>query len=177
MATKKNVKLLLVENVENLGIVGDVVKVKAGYARNYLMPHGLAAQPTPGNMKAVEARRAEVERELRELRQKQEALLARLEGFELTVQRSHNDEGVLYGSVTQHDIVVALHAEGYDLLTERDVRIGAPIKHLDSYQIPIQLASDLKTEIKLWVVSDRPQDKLAAPGQEAQPAEAGAEEA
>ena len=163
MSTRKNIKLLLNENVDNLGIVGDVVGVRPGYARNYLLPHGLATDPSPGNIKRIASRRAEVEKQLRELRAQQEALLAKLEDFELTMQRSANEEGTLFGSVNQHDIATALQEEGFNI-TDRDVRIGAPIKQLDSYQIPIQLAADLKTTIKLWVVSDKPAEQLAAEG-------------
>ncbi len=168
---KKTVELLLTENVDNLGIVGDVVQVKAGYARNYLLPMGLATQPTPEAMKAIEARRAEVEHELRQLREQQERLIARLENFEITLQRSANEAGQLYGSVTQHDIAVALQEENF-AVTERDVRIGTPIKRLDSYDIPIQIADDLKTAIKLWVVSDRPIEELEGEGEPTAPAEA-----
>lgn len=155
MSKSRNIELLLLENIDNLGIVGDIVNVKPGYARNYLVPHGLATKPSPGAIKAVEERRAEVERELAAKRAELEKVFEKLKGFELTLQRSHNDDNILYGSVSQHDIAVALQEEGFDV-TERDVRIGNQIKHLDSYEIPVQLASDLKTEIKLWVVSDRP---------------------
>ena len=157
---KRMIELLLTENVENLGIVGDVVKVKPGYARNYLLPMGLATQPTDTAKARVAERRAKVEAELKALRQSQEKLIEALEGFEITIQRSHNEEGQLYGSVTQHDISSALQGEGHPV-KERDVRIGHPIKQLDSYMIPIQLALDLKTEIKLWVVSDKPAEELA----------------
>jgi len=176
MSTKKQIELLLVENVANLGIVGDIVNVKAGYARNYLLPYGLAAEPTEGNKRAVEARRAEVERQLRELRAQREQLIAKLEDFEITLQRSANEEGVLYGSVNQHDIAEALQEEGFNV-TERDVRIGDAIKRLDSYKIPVQLDDDLKTEIKLWVVSDKPAEQLHAEIAEAEAAERAAAEA
>ena len=172
MSTKNQIELLLTENVDNLGIVGDVVKVRSGYARNYLLPHGLATEPTEGAKRRVAERRAEVEAELKARREQQEKLIEKLATVEITLQRSHTDEGQLYGSVTQHDIVEALAAEGYHL-TERDVRIGAPIKRLDSYKIPIQLAADLKAEIKLWVVSDRPAEALGQPnpaGPQEQPA-------
>ncbi|MBI1375459.1 MAG: 50S ribosomal protein L9 [Phycisphaera sp.] len=167
MATKKSIKLLLTENVDSLGIVGDVVNVKPGYARNYLIPMGLADQPTQGNMKKVEERRKEVERQLRELREHQVKLIEQLEDFELTMKRAANEEGILYGSVSQHDIAEALIEEGFNL-KEREIRIGDPIKRLDSYKIPIQLANDLKTEIKLWVVSDKPIEELDAAMEEDQ---------
>jgi len=175
MSTKKSIELLLIENVDNLGIVGDVVQVRPGYARNYLLPMGLATTPTEGAKKAVEARRAEVEKQLREQREQQEKLIEKLEGYELTLQRSANEEGVLYGSVTQADIVLALEEEGFNI-TERDIRIGDQIKRLDSYEIPVQIAKDLKTEIKLWVVSDKPAEDLMAEEQARIDAEAAGEE-
>ncbi len=156
MSTKKTISLMLLDNVYNLGIVGDVVEVKAGYARNYLLPMGLATPPTEEARKAVEDRRAEVEREMREERQRRESLLERLEGCEITLQRAANEQGVLFGSVTQSDIAAALDDEGYHGIDAREVRIGEPFKRLDSYMVPIQLDEDLRTEIKVWVVSDRP---------------------
>ena len=161
MAGKRNIQLLLTENVENLGIVGDVVKVRSGYARNYLLPHRLATPPTEGAKAAVAERRAEVERQLREKRAQQEKMIEKLAGFEVSLMRAANEEGILYGSVTQHDIAVALQEAGF-AVTERDIRIGSAIKRLDSYPIPVQLADDLKAEIKLWVVSDKPAEQLMA---------------
>lgn len=157
--SSKTVELLLLENVDNLGIVGDVVTVKPGYARNYLLPLGKATVPTEEAKAAVAERRAQVEREMKELRTKREEMFGRLEDFELTIQRSANEQGILYGSITQHDISEALQEEGFDI-ADREVRIGDQIKRLDSYMIPIQLDKDLKTEIKLWVVSDKPVSEL-----------------
>jgi large subunit ribosomal protein L9 len=169
MSTRRNVKLLLTENVENLGIVGDVVEVRPGYARNFLLPNQLATTPTAGAIKKVAARRAEVEKQLRELRAQREALIERLKGQEITLQRSANEQGVLFGSVTQHDIALALQEEGFNV-TERDIRIGSPIKQLDSYIIPVALDKDLRTEIKLWVVSDKPAEQLETEKAPEQPA-------
>ncbi len=157
----KSIQLLLTENVDNLGIVGDVVKVKPGYARNYLLPMGKATDPTPGNIERLAERRRQVEEEMRKLRQAQELMVGKLEGYELTIQRSANDQGVLFGGVSQHDIAQAMRDEGFEV-EDRHIRIGQQIKRLDSYIIPIVIAQDLKTEIKLWVVSDRPTDQLEA---------------
>jgi large subunit ribosomal protein L9 len=151
----RTIELLLTENIENLGIVGDVVDVKPGYARNYLVPLGYAVKPTEGAKKALAERRAEVERELAALRKQLEQLVEKLEGAEVTLERSCNDQGWLYGSVTQHDIATALQEAGFNQVTDRHIRIGAAIKRIDSYEIPVQLDKDLRTEIKLWVVADR----------------------
>lgn len=154
----KLIELLLTENVENLGIVGDVVNVRSGYARNYLLPHGVGVRPTSSAKRALAEKRAQVEREMAALRIELEELNKKLHNFEVTIERSCNDQGHLYGSVTQRDIVVALHEEGFNKVRERHIRIGTAIKRVDSYQIPVQLDDDLKSEIKLWVVADRPLD-------------------
>lgn len=162
----KQIELLLLETVDNLGIVGDVVKVKPGYARNFLLPHGLAEKPTPEKIQELSARRAEVEAEMKKVRSAQEALIAKLSEVELTLERSANESGLLFGGVSQHDIAEALKAEGF-AVEDRHVRIGEKITRLDTYDIPIQLAKDLKCEIKLWVVSDKPMEaEEEAPAEE-----------
>ena len=160
----KLIELLLLENVDNLGIVGDVVKVRPGYARNYLLPHGLATPPTAGAVKRLAAKRAEVEAQMKQVRDRQVHLIANLEGHELTLQRSANEQGVIYAGVSQHEIAEALRAEGYGV-DDRFVRIGQQIKRLDTYPIPIVIDKDLLTEIKLWVVSDKPTEQLEAEGE------------
>jgi len=163
----KQIELLLTDNVDNLGIVGDVVKVRPGYARNYLLPRGLGAKPTPGAIKKLAARRSEVEKELKKQRAEREATFARMEKLEITIQRSSNDQGILYGGVSQHDIAEALRAEGYNV-DDRHVRIGEQIKRLDTYTIPVVLDADMRAELKLWVVSDKPREQLEAEGQVAE---------
>jgi large subunit ribosomal protein L9 len=151
----KTIELLLLDTIENLGIIGDVVKVKPGYARNYLLPHGLAEAPTQEKIDELAARRKEVEQELKQLRTEQEKLIETLADHEITLERAANEQGALFGGVTQHDIAEALRAEGH-AVEDRHIRIGERINRLDTYMIPVQLAKDLKTEIKLWVVSDKP---------------------
>jgi len=160
-------KLLLTESVDNLGIVGDVVRVRNGYARNFLLPRGLATNPTEGNIKRLASRRAQVEQELRQHRAAQEQVLEKLKDYELTIQRSANEQGVLFGGVSQRDIADVLRAEGF-AVDDRAVRIGEQIKRLDSYEIPVVLTSDLKTHIKLWVVSDKPAEELDAKAKDKQ---------
>lgn len=168
----KTVELLLTNNVDNLGIVGDVVKVKPGYARNFLYPRGLADAPTKGNIKRLAARRAEVEAEMKKKRVQLEGMLEKIEGHEITLERSANEQGLLYGGISQHDIAEALRADGFDV-DDRAVRIGDQIKRLDSYPIPIVLANDLKAEIKVWVVSDKPAEELETEASETASEEGG----
>lgn len=172
----KNIKVLLLDNVDNLGIVGDVVSVRPGYARNFLLPRALAQKPTEGAIKRLATRRAEVEKEMQERRVKLEALLEKLKHHEITLQRSHNEQGILFGGVTQHDIAQVLRDEGLEV-EDRMIRIGTVIKRLDTYPIPVVLASDLRTEIKLWVVSDKPAEQLQAQAAPAEAAEKPADEA
>ncbi|MEM9881374.1 MAG: 50S ribosomal protein L9 [Planctomycetota bacterium] len=151
----KTIELLLLETVDNLGIVGDVVKVRPGFARNYLLPHGIAVSPSPERVaELAERRKAEAAR-LAKLAEEQRAMVEKLEGYELTLERSANENGVLFGGVSQHEIAEALQAEGF-AIDDRHVRIGDQIKRLDSYDIPVVVNKELKTEIKLWVVSDQP---------------------
>ncbi len=150
----KTISLLLTENVENLGIVGDVVGVKPGYARNYLLPMGLATEPSDEMIASLQERRKEAEKQVAALRVQREDMVKRLEGYELTLERSCNDQGVLYAGVTQQDIATALNGAGFEL-RPRDVRLPHAIKRLDSYDLHIKLDQDLETDIKLWVVADR----------------------
>lgn len=151
----KTIELLLLQTVDNLGIVGDVVNVKPGFARNYLLPHGIAVPPTPEMVEQLAAKRAEEAARLAKLADEQKGMVEKMEGFELTLERSANENGVLFGGVSQHDIALALQAEGF-AIDDRHVRVGDQIKRLDSYEIPIVINKELKTEIKLWVVSDDP---------------------
>jgi len=174
----KTIELLLTDNVENLGIVGDVVNVKPGYARNFLLPRELATEPSEERIAALAERRAEAERMLAELRQQREQMVEKLEGFEITLERSCNDQGLLYGSVTQQDIADALNENGFEV-RDRDVRLGQTIKRIESYEVLIKPEHDLEATVKVWVVSDRPldlDDKAEALEAEAEAA-AGTEEA
>ncbi|HBS28618.1 MAG TPA: 50S ribosomal protein L9 [Phycisphaerales bacterium] len=151
----KTVELLLVESVDSLGIVGDVVKVRTGFARNYLLPRSLATTPSEELIKQLAAKRADAQRQIAEQRSQREQMVAKLEGVEITLERSCNDQGHLYGSVTQQDIATALVEAGF-AVRARDVRLGQPIKRVDTYEVTVRPDVDLEASVKLWVVSDRP---------------------
>ena len=150
----KHVRLLLTENVDGLGIVGDVVNVRLGFARNFLMPRDMATTPSDEAIEALAVRRAEAERELSALRSVREKMFEKINGYEVNIERSCNDQGQLYGSVTQRDIADALGEAGF-AVKPREVRLPHTIKRVDSYPIHIKLAADLDAEIKVWVVPDR----------------------
>jgi large subunit ribosomal protein L9 len=151
----RNIKLMLTENVESLGIVGDVVNVRIGYARNFLLPRELATQPSEEAIKAVAAKRAEAEKQLAALRKDREVLTKKMDKAEISITRSCNDLGHLYASVTQQEIATALAAAGFAGVRPRDVRLTQNIKRIDHYDVHIKFESDLEATIKLHVLPDR----------------------
>lgn len=153
MAAKK-VQLLLNKTVENLGIVGDVVKVRPGFARNYLLPMAIAEKPTPTKIERLKSAREAALAELAQLRQAREELLERMHAVTVSITRSCNDQGILYGSVSQRDIADALQAAGYDVGI-RSVRLSQTIRRVGEYHVPIQFEKDLRTDITLKVEADR----------------------
>ncbi len=150
----KFVEILLSENVDNLGIVGDVVRVRPGYARNYLLPTGRAIPPSDEAVKALAQKRVEAEKEMLRLTEMRAEMAEKLDGFEVHLARACNDQGMLYGSVSQKDIADALDAEGFPVRA-RDVRLPHAIKRLDTYDVLVKFDSTLSANIKVWVIPDR----------------------
>lgn len=146
-------KLLLVEDVENLGWLGDVVEVKDGYARNYLVPQGLAAVPTQRNIDALaeeKAKRAEVRR--LERTQKEE-LVSSIEGAEVVLAAKANELGHLFGSVAERDIAENLRQQGFAI---QDAMVQMPnghIKEVGTHAMTLKIAADLKAVVQVVVVS------------------------
>lgn len=171
------VKLLLKESVKNVGRVGDLVEVSPGYARNFLLPRDLAVHPTPNNVKKVEERRKEVERLEKERRDQQAAIIKKLAGVEVTLERRANEQGGLFGSVSSTDIAKALQAQGYDVHPD-DVNLPGKLDKIDTYEVEIKFADDLTTNVKVWVSPDA-ESKAAidayAKSNPAQPADEAAE--
>lgn len=153
MATK-TVKLLLTDNVDNLGIVGDVVTVRLGYARNFLLPRDLATTPSKEKLAELAGKRAEAEKEQAALLEHRRSMVSKMEGLELTILRSCNDLGHLYGSVTQQDVADALEEKGYTVKA-REVRLPFTIKRIDDFDVLVKFAKDLEASIKLHVKADR----------------------
>ena len=150
----KNVKLLLTESVDNLGIVGDVVNVRLGYARNFLLPRGLATTPSEELLAGLAEKRKQAEIEVAAIRKDRQALLARLEGLDITMARACNDQGQLYGSVSQHDLSEALTDLGFPVKA-REIRLPHTIKRLDVHEVLVRFDSDLEATIKVHVIADR----------------------
>ena len=154
-----NVKLLLKESIKHVGKVGDIVEVSPGYARNYLLPKDLAVEPTPNNVKKIEARKKEVERLEAEKRAGQAQIIAKLEGVEVMLERRANEQGHLFGSVSATDIAKALQGQGYAVESE-DVYLPGKLDRIDKYTVKISFADDLAAEVKVWVNPD-PDSKAA----------------
>ena len=144
-------EIILRQAVENLGHTGDIVKVSPGYARNYLIPRGLAYEATAGNKKRLEQERARLEAAENERRGAAQGIAGTLENVSLTFSARVGEEGKLFGSVTTQDIADQLAAQGYTI-EKRQVDLHEPIKALGVYRIPIKLHADVKPEIKVWVI-------------------------
>jgi large subunit ribosomal protein L9 len=147
------VKLLLKESIKNVGRVGDIVEVSPGYARNYLLPRDLAVQPTPNNVKKVEERRKEIERQERERREQQERMIKQLEGVEVHLERRANEQGHLFGSVTATDVAKGLQAQNFNI-EPGDVNLPGKLDQVRDYTVNIKFADDLAADIKVWVHAD-----------------------
>jgi len=148
--SKKTVELMLVENVESLGIVGDDVKVKIGYARNYLLPRGLATVPSDELKAELADKRKKAQEEMAALRASREKMISEIEGTTLTVVRACNDQGLLYGSVTQQDLAAMIADMGHPV-RDRDVRLGQVIKRVGEYDITVKPEQDLETTVHVKV--------------------------
>lgn len=147
-------RLLLKKDIPSLGVVGDIVDVKPGYARNYLIPHDLGVEPTKANMKEIEeAKRIAAEERLRR-RQQIEEEAKRLADVEVTISAAANPQGHLYGSVGPREIAAALRDEGH-AVDAAQVRLPEPIKQLDNKLVPVRFSDDLVVEVKVWVVREK----------------------
>ena len=144
-------EIILRQAVENLGKTGDVVNVKPGYARNYLLPHGLAYEATPGNLKRIQQERDRLEAAENERRGAASSLAERLEQVSLTFSARVGDEGKLFGSVTATDIAQQLEAQGFHV-EKRQIDLHEPIKALGVYRVPVRLHADVKPEVRVWVI-------------------------
>jgi large subunit ribosomal protein L9 len=144
-------EVILREAVEKLGHPGDVVKVSPGFARNYLLPRGIAYEATPGNLKRIAQEKERLEAAENARRSAAQELAARLEPISLTFSARVGDEGKLFGSVTAADISAQLDAQGVHI-EKRMIDLHEPIRALGIYKVPVKLHADVKAEIKVWVI-------------------------
>jgi large subunit ribosomal protein L9 len=168
-------KVLLRRNVLNLGKIGEVVEVKAGYGRNYLLPQRLAVEPNKANLKVVEAEKQKYLEEVAKERAAMELRAAAIRDKEVTITARANEEGLLYGSIGPAQIVAAL-AESGVFLELSTIVLDAPIRRLDKYDVLVRLWEDITATVHVWVVALHEAGEPGAPEAGAAPkAEAPAE--
>ena len=146
-------EVILRDHVEHLGRRGEIVKVAAGYARNFLLPRKLALPVTEGNKKHVERERARLEAKEADERKVVEAQASRLNSVEIVIARRVGETEALYGSVTPADIADALAAKGFDI-DRRKLQLADPIKKVGEFAVPIKLHRDVTATIKVKVVAE-----------------------
>lgn len=151
-------KVILRADVENLGRLGDVVEVKPGYGRNYLLPQGLAMVASPGNLKAFELDRKKLQARMDALRAEAMGLQGRLERLQIIIPMHVGDNDKLYGSVTTSMIGDAIAQEGIDI-DRRRILLDAPIRSLGHHPVRVRLHADVIAMVPVKVVSDQKRDE------------------
>ncbi len=143
-------KVLLREDVDDLGARGEIVRVRAGYARNYLLPRKLAVEATAGNVKGIESERAALLKKEAKERATAEAQSQQMGALELDFKRKAGEQGALYGSVTSMDVADALKERGYEIDRHR-IHMREPLKRLGEYTVPIRLHREVTIDLKVRV--------------------------
>jgi large subunit ribosomal protein L9 len=146
-------QVILKQRLENLGHPGEVVSVKPGYARNYLIPQGFAYEATEANLRRIERERAQIEKrgaeEVAEARER----AGKIEGTSVTFSARAGEEGKLFGSITSADIAEKLAEQGIEI-DRRQIVLDEPLKTLGVFAVPIRLHADVRPEIKVWVIKE-----------------------
>lgn len=145
--------VILTENVKNLGTIGEVVKVKPGYGRNYLVPQGLAVEASEAKLKEVEHHKRQLNRKAEKLSQEAADVKARIEAVECTFVHKASEEGKLFGSVTSMEIAESLAAQGIEI-DRRKILLEQPIKELGEHSIDIKLNAGVNAIVKINVISE-----------------------
>jgi large subunit ribosomal protein L9 len=147
----KSVEVIIVENIPTLGRIGEIVKVRAGYARNYLIPRKLAIPATGKNIKELEHHKRMLERKRELFRQHLMSTAEKLNSVTITLKRKVAEESKLYGSVSAMDILDALHEMGFQELNRKNIMLDQPIKTLGEFDVPIRIDAEIKAQIKIIV--------------------------
>jgi large subunit ribosomal protein L9 len=148
--------VILTENVKGLGTIGDVVKVKPGYGRNYLVPQGLAVEASVRNIKELEHHKRQLAHKAEKLSKEAAAVRARIEAVECTFVHKASEEGKLFGSVTTKEIAEALAAKGIEI-DRRKILLDQPIKELGVHEVDVKLNAGVNAVIKVNVISEEAQ--------------------
>ncbi len=145
-----SVNIILQENVEGLGVIGDQVSVKPGYARNYLVPQGLAIIANARNVKELEHQKRQLARKLEKVTKDAEAIKARIEAVKCEFAQRASEEGKLFGSVTSMDLEAKLQAAGIEI-DRKKIQLAEPIKSLGEHVVAIKLGAGVVAELKVTV--------------------------
>jgi len=146
-------QVLLRDDIENLGARGEIVRVKAGYARNYLLPRNLAVEATANNVRQIEGERAALAKREAKDRSSAELQADQLRSLTLKFERKVGEAGVLYGSVTSMDVAHALKEQGYEI-DRRKIVMREPIKRFGNYAVPVRLHRDVTVELPVKVLGE-----------------------
>ncbi len=146
-------KIILKEDVHGLGRAGQVINVKDGYARNYLLPKGLALVADEKNLKALEYQKKKFEEEAKKKLQDAESVQQRLTAFELTIKAKAGEDQKLFGSITAKDIAEALQKHGFSV-DKKQINISEPIKRIGEHEVELKLHSNVSAKLKINVVAE-----------------------
>lgn len=147
-------QIILLEKVVNLGQLGDVVKVKNGYARNFLVPNGKAKRATPENLAEFEKRRADLEKQQADILAQANARAEKLNGMMVQITQKAGVDGKLFGSVTNADIADALKAQGFDV-SKAEIRMpDGPLKQVGDHELTLAMHSDVTATIKISILGE-----------------------
>ena len=146
-------RVILREDVHGLGDVGDIVEVKPGYGRNYLLPQGLAVLADPKNVRRIEHEQRLIAKRLESMKAEAAEVSSRLEGLSVTIPRKSGELDKLFGSVTVRDIADALAIEGVEVDRKR-IRLQEPIKTLGVYKVTVRLHPEVTPEVMVWVTAE-----------------------
>ncbi len=148
-------EVILLEKVRNLGNLGDTVKVRAGFGRNYLIPHGKAVIANDKNKASFEARRAELEKHAADELTKAQARAAKMQGATVQITAKAGEEGKLFGSIGTADIAEAITASGFPLERAEIHLPTGPLKHIGDFEIPVSLHTEVSFKIHVSVVAEK----------------------
>jgi large subunit ribosomal protein L9 len=146
-------KVILTEDVAHLGSAGDMLKVKDGFARNYLIPKAMAVIATTENVKQLEHQKRQIQAKLNKIKKDSESLAQRIENISCTIARAAGEEDKLFGSVTTADIYAGLKNEGIEV-DKKKILLDEPIKSLGIFSVPIKIHSEVTANLKVWVVKE-----------------------
>ncbi len=146
-------KIILRSNIDKLGKIGDIVSVKDGYARNYLLPRSLAYYAKEGMMKRIEIEKKQYLRQVEKIKTVAEELAVKLADVQLTVAMKVSEEGKLYGSVTNQMLAIELADKGFDV-EKKYIFIEEPIRTLGVFDVKVKLHSEVNATVKVWVIDE-----------------------